>query len=138
MNFSYYLQLAAGLLGIEAGQDAVIRTLLYEIKEKKVFPYAITVEEFTNRFSILRNELGNNGIKDEGLEVPTFLGAEGKVSGNVLAGDNNSLPYPRTPEEILRIVYGTGDEHVPGNFYPKGADGRIARSYLINTPPTTT
>jgi hypothetical protein len=37
MIFSYYVQLAAGLLGIEAGQDAVIRTLLYEIKEKKCF-----------------------------------------------------------------------------------------------------
>ncbi|GAU16695.1 hypothetical protein TSUD_199370 [Trifolium subterraneum] len=133
MNFSYYVQLAAGLFGIEAGQDAVIRTSLYEIKEKKVFPYKITVEEFTNRISILRNELGKKGIKDEGLVVPTFLGAEGKVSGNVLAGDNNSLSYSRTPEEVLRIGYGSGDERVPGNFFPKGANGRIARSYLHTT-----
>ncbi|XP_045829523.1 desiccation-related protein PCC13-62-like [Trifolium pratense] len=127
-------KLAASLLGIESGQDAVIRTLLYEIKEKKVLPYTITVEEFTNRISILRNELGKNGTKDEGLEIPIYLGAEGKVSGNVVAGDNNSLSYSRTPEEVLRIGYGSGDEHVPGQFFPKGADGCIARSYLHTTP----
>ncbi|GFZ21760.1 hypothetical protein Acr_29g0009220 [Actinidia rufa] len=55
-------------------------------EHKKVKPYGITVAEFTNRVSELRN---------------------------------------RTPEEILRIVYGGGDEHVPGGFYPKGADGRM-------------
>lgn len=125
-----YLQLVAGLLGVESGQDAVIRAMLYERRELKVLPYAISVGEFTNRISELRNKLGNKGLKDEGLEVPRMEGAEGKVSGNVLAGDKYSLAFPRTPDEILRIVYGGGDEHVPGGFFPKGADGRIAKSYL--------
>ena len=93
-------------------------------------PYAVCVAEFTNRISRLRNKLGKKGLKDEGLEVPRLEGAEGKVSGNVLAGDKDSLAYARSPEEILRIVYGGGDEHAPGGFFPKGADGRIARSYL--------
>lgn len=88
--------------------------------------------EFTDRISELRNKLGKAGLKDEGLVVPKQLGAEGIVSGNVLAGDNNSLAYARTPKEILRIVYGTGDEHSPGGFFPHGANGRIARSYLQN------
>jgi hypothetical protein len=30
----------------------------------------------------------------------------------------------------LRIVYGSGDESIPGGFYPKGANGRIARILL--------
>lgn len=98
-------KLVASLLGVESGQDAVIRTLLYERRKLKVLPYPITVEEFTNRISMLRNKLGNKGVKDEGLEVTTSQGAEGKVSGNVLAGDKNSLSYSRTPEEILRIMY---------------------------------
>ncbi|KAI4335018.1 hypothetical protein L6164_013705 [Bauhinia variegata] len=123
-------KLVAGLLGVESGQDAVIRSMLYERARLKVHPYVVTVAEFTNRISNLRNELGNGGLKDEGLWVPKSLGAEGKVQGNVLAGDKDSLAYPRTPEEILRIIYGGGDEHVPGGFYPKGADGRIARYYL--------
>jgi len=127
---SYHMQLVASLLAVESGQDAVIRTLLYERRKLKVLPYPITVEEFTNRISMLRNKLGNKGIKDEGLEVPTSQGAEGKVSGNVLAGDKNSLSYSRTPEEILRIVYGRY-EIVPGGFFPKGAYGRIAKCVAI-------
>ncbi|KAK7243923.1 hypothetical protein RIF29_38736 [Crotalaria pallida] len=123
-------KLVAGLLGVESGQDAVIRALLYERRELVVQPYGVTVAEFTNRISILRNKLGNRGWKDEGLVVPILQGAEGKVPGNILAGDRYSLAYPRTPHEILRIVYGGGDEHVPGGFFPNGADGRIAKSYL--------
>lgn len=76
-----------------------------------VVPYKITVEEFTN------------------LEVPMKQGAEGKVIGNILVGDEYWNSYPRTPVEILRILYG-GNESVPGGFYPNGADGSIAKSYL--------
>ncbi|CAH1417406.1 unnamed protein product [Lactuca virosa] len=123
-------KLVAGLLGIEAGQDAVIRTLLYKRKTERVIPYNYTVAEFTNRISELRNELGHTGIRDEGLIVPRYLGAEGRVTGNILSGDKNSLSYSRTPRQILRIVYENGNEHYPGGFYPRGANGTIARKYL--------
>lgn len=126
----FFPQLVAGLLGVESGQDAVIRGLLYERKAEKVSPYGISVAQFTNRISRLRNRLGHGGWKDEGLIVPKRFGAEGKVVGNVLAGDEFSVAFDRTPEEILRIVYGSGNETIPGGFYPNGADGRIARSYL--------
>ncbi|KAL8476838.1 hypothetical protein ACS0TY_029224 [Phlomoides rotata] len=68
-------RLMAGLLGVESGQDAVLRALLYERASVKVKPY----------------------------------------------GDEYSVAYDRTPEEILRIVYGSGKESQPGGFYPKGA-----------------
>ncbi|KAM4116622.1 hypothetical protein ACB094_02G064500 [Castanea mollissima] len=103
-------RLVAGLLGVESGQDAVIRALLYKYKNIKVRPYGKTVAEFTSRFSQLRDKLGNAGVKDEGLVVPKDEGAEGFITGNVLAGDKYSVAYDRTPEEILRIVYGSGDE----------------------------
>ncbi|KAI3469258.1 hypothetical protein Pfo_025921 [Paulownia fortunei] len=122
--------LVAGLLGVEAGQDAVIRTLLYERATLKVLPYMFTVAEFTNKISTLRNKLGNDGLKDEGLTVIPAQGAEGRITGNVIAGNQDSLSYNRTPKEILRIVYGSGKENVPGGFYPKGANGKIAKSYL--------
>ncbi|TYJ21248.1 hypothetical protein E1A91_A08G052100v1 [Gossypium mustelinum] len=125
-------QLVAGLLGVEAGQDAVTREWLYKKGDEKVEPYDITVVEFTNMISGLRNELGKCGIKDEGLIVPKELGAENRTTSNVLSADPNSLSYPRTPQEILRIVYSTGNEHRPGGFFPKGANGRIAREYLYN------
>ncbi|XP_027338977.1 desiccation-related protein PCC13-62-like [Abrus precatorius] len=126
-------RLVAGLLGVESGQDAVIRALLYERRGLLVEPYGVSVAEFTNRISVLRNRLGKAGLKDEGLVVPRVEGAEGRLTGNILAGDKDSLAYDRTPQEILRIIYGTSNEHVPGGFYPEGASGRIARSYLQYT-----
>lgn len=123
-------QLLAGLLGVEAGQDAVIRTLLYKRATERVIPYGISVAEFTNRISELRDRLGHAGLRDEGLIVPPNLGAEGRTSGNILSANASSLSYARTPAEILRIVYQTGSEHCPGGFYPLGANGKIARKYL--------
>ncbi|KAK1431543.1 hypothetical protein QVD17_08003 [Tagetes erecta] len=126
-------QLVAGLLAVESGQDAVTRALLYERANEKVAPYAVTVAQFTDKISQLRNKLGNDGVKDEGLKVPIKLGAEKKVEGNVLAGDEDSVGYGRTPQEILRIVYGTGSERTPGGFYPKGGNGAIAKGFLTKT-----
>ncbi|CAN8302828.1 unnamed protein product [Cochlearia groenlandica] len=123
-------KLVAGLLGVESGQDAVIRTMLYARATHIVYPYGIPVAAFTDMISDLRNKLGKGGVKDEGLIVPKAKGAERQVVGNVLAGDESSLAFDRTPEEILRIVYGSGNESVPGGFYPQGADGEIAKSYL--------
>ncbi|CAI9118929.1 OLC1v1020557C1 [Oldenlandia corymbosa var. corymbosa] len=123
-------RMIAGLLGVESGQDAVLRALLYERQNETVNPYGMTVAEFTNKISKLRNDLGNKGIKDEGLTVNPSQGAEGKIKGNILAGDKFSLAFDRTPEEILRIIYGTGSESKPGGFYPDGAQGRIAESHL--------
>ncbi|ERN06402.1 desiccation-related protein PCC13-62 [Amborella trichopoda] len=126
-------RLVAGLLGVESGQDAIIRTILYEQANKKVDPYPHTISEFTNNISQLRNRLGGIGIKDEGITVPPTLGSERKISGNLLASDQFSLSFDRTPQEILRIVYSSGNEKSPGGFFPKGADGKIARSYLHST-----
>ncbi|RYR12597.1 hypothetical protein Ahy_B04g070065 isoform C [Arachis hypogaea] len=117
---------------MESGQDGVIRTLLYEHRARLVDPYKESVEEFTNRISELRNKLGREGLKDEGLVVPKELGAEGKVSGNILSGNNDSLQYGRTAPELLRIVYLTGNESRPGGFFPKGADGVLAKSFLAS------
>lgn len=119
---------------MESGQDAVIRTYLYERAEEVVWPYNHTVAEFTARISELRNRLGGCGIKDEGIIVPPYLGAENRTESNVLSADYNSLSYSRTPPEVLRIVYGTGDEHKPGGFFPEGGNGRIARELLHDKP----
>ncbi|CAK7351721.1 unnamed protein product [Dovyalis caffra] len=122
--------LVASLLGVESGQDAVIRALLYEKANEKVLPYSITVAEFTNAISNVRNELAMCGIKDEGLIVPLYLGAENRTESNILSADTNSLSYARSQPEILRILYGTGSEYKPGGFLPRGGNGKIARSFL--------
>lgn len=117
-------------MGVESGQDAVIRTLLYEKADEKVLPYDITVAEFTSAISGIRNELAMCGIRDEGLIVPLNLGAENRTESNILSADTNSLSYARTPQQILRIIYGTGSEYMPGGFLPRGGSGKIARSFL--------
>lgn len=123
-------KLATQLLSGESGQNGVIRTLLYERADEIVVPYNITVAEFTNRTSELANRLANCGIKDEGVMVPLSLGAEKRTESNVLAYDTNSVPYSRTAQEVLSILYGTGDEGVPGAFFPKGANGLIAQTFI--------
>lgn len=75
------------------------------------------------RISELRNKLANCGIKDEGLLVPLYLGVENWTESNVLSAEPNSLSYGSTPAEILRIVYSTGDEGIPGRFFPQGEKG---------------
>ncbi|XP_065621725.1 ferritin-like catalase Nec2 [Quercus suber] len=127
---SYFRRLVAGLLGVEAGQDAVLRALLYERANEKVMPYDITVAEFISRTAELKNRLAMCGIKDEGIIIPLSLGAENRTNSNILSAHTDSLSYARTPPEILRIVYGTGSEYRPGGFYPNGAGRNIARRYL--------
>jgi len=121
--------LVASLLGVEAGQDAVIRTELYRVKDEIVHPYKYTVADFSNAISTLRDDLSHAFVY-EGLVVPKSLGAEGKISGNILSADKNSLSYPRTGAQVLETVYGTGNPSKPGAFFPKGGQGVIAASYL--------
>ncbi|XP_068659661.1 ferritin-like catalase Nec2 [Aristolochia californica] len=123
-------RILAGLLGVEAGQDAVLRTLLYERGGQLVQPYNYTVAEFTVFISDLRNRLAKCGNKDEGLVVPLELGAEKRTSSNILAANDKSLTHSRTPAQTLRTVYATGNENKPGGFFPNGANGKIATDFL--------
>lgn len=123
------MQLVAKLLGVESGQDAVIRTEMYRQKDKVVSPYKYTVADFSNAISNLRNN-ASHAFVDEGLVVPKYLGAEGMITGNILSADADSLSYARTAAQVLATVYGTGSPSKPGGFYPKGGRGPIAESYL--------
>ncbi|KAK7388034.1 hypothetical protein VNO78_22835 [Psophocarpus tetragonolobus] len=125
-----FKELASGIEGVAFGVKNSIRSYLYECRDMLVPPYNVCVAEFTNRISERANKLGKEGIKSEGLVVPKSLGADRRVSGNVIEADKNSLSYRKSPEEVLRIQYGTGNQCVPGGFYPKGANGRIAKYYL--------
>lgn len=120
-------------MGIEAGQDAVIRAELYRQKDNKVPPYEYTVANFTNALSNMANLLSqstDNKLDDEGLEVPKSLGCKGKVTGNILSADADSLAYFHFPQKSLQYLYGSGNASEPGAYYPKGCSGVIAKSYL--------
>ncbi|KAK8551746.1 hypothetical protein V6N12_040370 [Hibiscus sabdariffa] len=80
-------------------------------KVENVSPYQFVVAEFTK---------------------PSLVGSypRPQLDFKMLAGDQFSLAFDRTPEEILRIVHGSGNETVPGGFFPKGGNDNIARSHL--------
>ncbi|ONK58689.1 uncharacterized protein A4U43_C09F15660 [Asparagus officinalis] len=119
-------RLVAGLLGVESAQDAVIRNLLYIKATPRRTLQHHGGRAHRPRLRPPQQARCGSCVKDEGIEE----GAEGKIAGNVIAGDENSLAFDRTPEEILKVVYGGGSASAPGGFFPKGAGGRIARSFL--------
>uniref|UniRef100_A0ACD5ZI43 Uncharacterized protein n=1 Tax=Avena sativa TaxID=4498 RepID=A0ACD5ZI43_AVESA len=125
-------RLLASILAVEAGQDAVIRMLLYQRADETVAPYrGRTVAEFTRRISDWRNGMSGCGAKDEGVKVlDRRQGAERRTISNILGAGVDSLGYQRTPAETLRILYGSRSEQVPGGFLPHGANGTIARGFF--------
>jgi hypothetical protein len=126
------LQLQASILAVEAGQDAVIRLLLYQRADEVVAPYqGHTVADFTRRISDWRNRMSGCGAKDEGVKVlDRQQGAERRTISNILGAGDDSLGFQRTPAEVLRILYGSRNEQVPGGFLPRGANGTIARGFF--------
>lgn len=66
------------------------------MKNEQVVPYGITAAEFTAAISNLRNTLSHEFV-DEGVVVPKQLGAEGQITGNVIAGDVDSAAISATP-----------------------------------------
>lgn len=118
-------------MGIEAGQDAIIRAELYSQKDNKVPPYEYTVANFTDALSDLANLLSKDvKVDDEGLEVPKALGPERKMTGNILSANGDSLAYFHFPQKSLNYLYGSGNASEPGAYFPKGCFGVIAESYL--------
>jgi hypothetical protein len=115
---AWWAQLVAGLLGVEAGQDAVIREYLYAAKDATVEGYAHTVAEFTAKISELWDRLAGSCLGPRPLQT------------GVLSADGFSLSFGRTAIPILRVVYGSGVESVPGAFFPHGARGIIAQAAL--------
>uniref|UniRef100_A0A0D9WCX3 Uncharacterized protein n=1 Tax=Leersia perrieri TaxID=77586 RepID=A0A0D9WCX3_9ORYZ len=125
--------LQASILAVEAGQDAVIRLLLYQRADEVVPPYGKghTVAEFTRRISGWRNGMSRCGAKDEGVKVlDRRQGAERRTVSNILGAGDDSLGFARTPAEVLRILYGSGNEQIPGGFLPRGGNGTIARGFV--------
>ncbi|KAF2929193.1 hypothetical protein DAI22_05g038500 [Oryza sativa Japonica Group] len=125
-------RLQASMLAVEAGQDAVIRMMLYERADEVVAPYkGRTVAEFTRRISEWRNAASRCGAKDEGVKVlDRRQGAERRTVSNILGAGDDSLGFARTPAEVLRILYGSGNEQVPGGFLPRGGNGTIAKGFF--------
>ena len=81
--------------------------------------------DLTDHISKLRNMLSKSGTKDEGIIVPISPGSYNQVISNIIP-----VNHTWTLPEILRILYGTGSQHIPAGFFPRGGGGNIARCCL--------
>ena len=102
------LDAAASILAVEAYHAGAVRTLLANIN----------AGDPVNRIAALRARL--SGADDERpLLTPT-------TGHNFVPTDANGLTYRRTPQQVLRIVYGTANAGVPrGGFFPNGVNGAL-------------
>ncbi|GMI98821.1 hypothetical protein like AT3G62730 [Hibiscus trionum] len=124
-------RLVAGIALSEAAGYGVLRAQLYPRVNQTVSPYTFTLGRLFNLITELINRLGGCGVKDEGLTVPLQLGAENQTTSNVVPADVNSLAYPRTERELLRIVFGTGNATRPGAIFPAGFNGTLFRRIVL-------
>lgn len=104
------LEAAAAILAVEAYHAGAIRTLLANIG----------AGEAVNKITALRGQLSSRTVQsEEPLTTPTN-------AYNVTPTDINALTFRRTPQQVLRIVYGTEAPNTPrGLFFPNGMNGTI-------------
>jgi Ferritin-like domain len=100
------IEAAAGLLALEAYHSSLIRTVLFERG----------VIEPTQKISDLRDAADGPDDRDQ----PIVLGG----NANIAPTDENALPFSRTPEQVLNIVY-LGGEAANFGFFPNRVNGPI-------------
>ena len=105
-----YLTAAAGIHAVEAYHAAAIRTLITSMAAASGDQ---TYVGYANKVSALRGTLGG------GNEVP--------LPTIVPATSANAIAFPRTTDQVLHIVYGTGGGAgvKGGTFFPNGMNGTI-------------
>jgi len=101
-----FLEGAAGLLATEGYQAGAIRAFL---AGRGLFTQA-------QQISNLRNFFDGPADTDQGIGTA--------ANPNLFPEDANSLPFSRTPRQVLAIAYGSGNA-TPGGFFPNGTNGAI-------------
>lgn len=110
---------AAGILAVEAYHMGMARSTLYRMGTE--------AREAANAISDHRDRLDGPEDVDQGLVLTgTAPVPEGHPRGNVVPSDADAIAFGRTPQQVLRIVYGTPEAGVSGGgFYPQGMNGTL-------------
>jgi hypothetical protein len=114
---------AAKILATEGYHAGLIRN---QLAQNSFIPLqqSTTVGTFANKISALRATL--SGAADE----TPLISANG--TPNIVTADANAIAFSRTPQQVLAIVYGTGDAKKPGLFFPEGVNGYFSPRNLNN------
>lgn len=105
-----FVEAAAAILAVEAYHMGMARSQLYVMGEE--------AQQAANAISDARDELDGPEDKDQGIV------RDGHA--NFVPSTPQGLVFRRTPQEVLRIVYLSGESGVSsGGFYPNGMNGAL-------------
>jgi hypothetical protein len=104
------LKAAAGITAVEAYHMGMTRSVLYRMGGR--------ARAAAQAISDLRDRLDGPADLDQGVVL------NGRA--NTVPSDGNGVAFSRTPQQVLRIVYGTDRSGVAGGgFFPSGFGGAL-------------
>lgn len=106
---STYLTAAGGILGTEAYHAGAIRTFIIDL-------LGTGSQQEAGKISALRAHL-SQAADDQGPVINS-------KASNLVPADANAICFPRTPRQVLNVVYG-GVNATKGLFFPAGMNGMI-------------
>jgi len=120
-----YLEAAAGILATEAVHASTIRTTLYAlgVNGPSLGVSAVAIDPFasTSAISAARAKLDGTNSDDIGIGSAT--------SPTVVDADQSTaIVPPRTPAQVLNIVYLNASAVSAGGFFPAGVNGNVRTS----------
>ena len=122
ISSSALLTAALGIHAVEAYHAGSIRTQIFRDGATNS---AITMA--SQKIAALRQTLGT--VSDTGVATPTPVPPTAMnplAPSTIVDVNGTSLVQPRTPTQVLNIVYGNaGAAPTPGLFFPKGLNGNI-------------
>jgi hypothetical protein len=117
--------IASGLAGSAGYQSAADRHILWTRRDEQVPEFNVTVAEFFDKMSALRQ------LYTGPVHIDQPLVFEGGI--NIAPTDGNGVTLARTPQQVLNILVG-GDEDGKGLFFPDGVNGRITTPVPLSPP----
>jgi hypothetical protein len=104
------LDAAAGILAVEAYHMGMARSTLYRM--------GTAARNAANAISDARDRIDGPGDVDQGIVL------NGRA--NIVPADADAKAFSRTPQQVLRIVYGTDQSGVSGGgIFPLGMNGKL-------------
>jgi hypothetical protein len=120
-----YLEAAAGILATEAYHASTVRTTLYALgvngPSLGVSTVAIDPFQATSAISTARAKLDGTNNDDIGIGSAT-------APTVVDANQSTAIVPPRTPQQVLNIVYLNASAVSAGGFFPQGLNGNVITS----------
>jgi len=109
-----FLEAAAGILAVEAYHAGEVRATLAAMDRENP---GTGIANIVRAISDLRDAADGPGDMDQGI-----LNDNGEV--NIVPTDGNGIAFSRTAQQVLNIVYLSGNG-TPGGFFPNGLNGAI-------------